>query len=68
MDKRSLLAMASILGFGAGHAAAPQFKPARISTKKRYPEQSSRQEMRGFRRAQGGPGIVLDGTEYVARA
>ena len=31
-----------------------------------YPEQSSRQAMRGMRRAQGGPGIKLVGTSYCA--
>lgn len=34
---------------------------------KRYPEQSSRQALRGSRRAQGGPGIVLAGNHYVVR-
>lgn len=34
---------------------------------RRYPEQSSRQAMRGQRRAQGGPGIELVGGVYVAR-
>ena len=34
---------------------------------KRYPEQSSRQELRGFRRARGGPGLVLVGGEYQVR-
>lgn len=33
----------------------------------RYPEQSSRQELRGYRRAQGGPGLVLQGGEYYPR-
>jgi hypothetical protein len=34
----------------------------------RYPDQSSRQAMRGMRRAQGGPGIKLEGGVYVACA
>lgn len=35
----------------------------------RYPEQSTRQALRGQRRAQGGPGLVLiDGVEWAARA
>lgn len=34
---------------------------------KRYPEQSTRQAMRGERRAQGGPGIVLVNGEWVPR-
>ena len=45
------------------------FGAPRIRTSKRYPEQSSRQEMRAFRRQQGGPGIVLDTkiNQYVPR-
>lgn len=35
---------------------------------RRYPEQSSRQAMRGQRRAQGGPGIVLVDGAYVPRS
>jgi hypothetical protein len=65
MDKRSLLAMASILSLGAAQPAVPQFKAPRIRAGKRYPEQSSRQEMRGYRRAQGGPGIRLVEGMYV---
>lgn len=34
---------------------------------KRYPEQSSRQAVRGARRAQGGPGIELVGNVWQAR-
>ena len=34
---------------------------------KRYPEQSSGQALRGLRRAQGGPGIVLVGGKYQPR-
>lgn len=33
-----------------------------------YPEQSSRQAMRAFRRAQGGPGIELVDGVYVPRS
>lgn len=36
------------------------FKAPRARTNRRYPEQSSRQAMRGHRRAQGGPGIELN--------
>lgn len=63
-SKSSLLAMAALLGMGAN---APQtaFKPKRIRVSKRYPEQSSRQAMRGHRRAQGGPGIVLARGAFV---
>jgi hypothetical protein len=40
----------------------------RIRYSRRYPEQSSRQAMRGARRQQGGKGIVLtSGGVYVAR-
>lgn len=39
--------------------AAAGFRPRRVRIIKRYPEQSSRQAMRGSRRAQGGPGIYL---------
>lgn len=35
---------------------------------KRYPEQSSRQAMRAHRRAQGGPGIVLDQSTHRYKA
>lgn len=38
-----------------------------VRTRNQYPEQSSRQAMRGQRRAQGGPGIVLRDGVYVAR-
>ena len=40
------------------------------SRSRRYPEQSSRQDMRRHRRAQGGPGIVLNPTTlaYEPRA
>ena len=70
MDKRAILAMASILAAGANGAAqvaAPYFPRlrARERTGKRYPEQSSRQAMRGHRRAQGGPGIVLVDGMYL---
>lgn len=68
MDKRALLAMASILGSGLGAESFNEFRPKRIRTSNRYPEQSSRQAMRAHRRAQGGPGIVLVGARYQARA
>lgn len=44
------------------------WRQPRIRFSKRYPEQSSRQAMRGSRRAQGGPGIVLREGVYVARS
>jgi hypothetical protein len=49
--------------------AAPAFKLPSFSFRKRYPEQSTRQVMRGMRRAQGGPGIDLCPHlfEYVER-
>lgn len=39
----------------------------RRSSGKHYPEQSSRQALRGARRAQGGPGIDLINNAYVVR-
>ena len=43
----------------------PDYKPKAPARK--YPEQSSRQALRGQRRAQGGPGIVLiDGVYHRA--
>lgn len=46
---------------GAQHNEPTQaFRMPSIRTSKRYPEQSSRQAMRNFRRQQGGPGIVLN--------
>lgn len=76
-----LAAVATMLGLGVpavvGNNPPPlrgRFKPSgptitRRSRGRRYPEQSSRQAVRGQRRAQGGPGIVLvDKTHtYVAR-
>lgn len=45
------------------------FKAPRVRTSHRYPEQSTRQALRGQRRAQGGPGLVLiDGVEWAARS
>jgi hypothetical protein len=48
--------------------AAPSFKLPSFRGRKRYPGQSTRQAMRGMRRAQGGPGIDLCPHlfEYVA--
>jgi hypothetical protein len=37
----------------------------RIGNGFRYPEQSTRQAMRGFRRAQGGPGISLNSENHT---
>lgn len=70
-SRLSFAAMAAaalgLFGIGAEFAAGA-FKPPRIRTRNRYPEQSSRQAMRGHRRAQGGPGIKLVEGQYVARA
>lgn len=68
---RSLLAaVAALLDRSAGpnffyNAVTPRERTPR--TNKRYPEQSSRQALRGERRAQGGPGIELVDGRYVAR-
>ena len=53
-------------GIGA-ESAAGALKPPRIRIRNRYPEQSSRQAMRGARRAQGGPGIELVEGTYMRR-
>ena len=39
------------------NAGSSPFRAPRIRSRKRYPEQSTRQAMRGHRRAQGGPGL-----------
>jgi hypothetical protein len=41
----------------SGHGL-PSLSFPRHTPSKRYPEQSARQALRGFRRAQGGPGIT----------
>jgi hypothetical protein len=47
-------------------AAAPILRePGVRKPSKRYPEQSSRQALRGMRRAQGGPGLVLVSGVYA---
>lgn len=53
--------------FGTYNVFTGAFTPR--SRGKRYPEQSSRQRMRAFRRQQGGPGIALDPNthKYVPR-
>lgn len=66
----SLVAIAAASLSGAAVAAMPRHQPGRRQTwarlvprgsgSKRYPEQSTRQELRGQRRAQGGPGITLN--------
>lgn len=70
--KKSLSLFAAISAI-VGRSVGPNFftdavRPSRRSQRasKRYPEQSSRQALRGARRAQGGPGIVLAGNHYVA--
>jgi len=73
MSLASLLAIATMSGLhGAARAVYMANGPRdRVSIGKRpgrkYPEQSSRQELRGFRRARGGPGLVLAGGEYQVR-
>lgn len=76
----SLVAIAGASLSGAAVAAMPRPQPGRRqrgrvfyprgSGRNRYPEQSSRQELRGQRRAQGGPGIALNPHtfEYEPRA
>lgn len=59
-----LSSIAAALSMGSMPGAESAFKPPRIRVSKRYPEQSSRQTMRGHRRAQGGPGLVLVGNKY----
>lgn len=66
-----LAAMAALAFAGmsvAADAVAPTPRRAR-KPKRRYPEQSARQALRGMRRAQGGPGLMRmrDGT-YVPRS
>jgi hypothetical protein len=56
----ALLAGASMPAAMMRAAAMP--KPR---VRKAYPERSSRQQMRGFRRAQGGPGITLDASAFT---
>ena len=66
-----ILAASGIQHVVAPEALATAFKPPRVrfhGTSKRYPEQSSRQAMRGHRRAQGGPGIVLDQSTHRYKA
>lgn len=69
-SRLSFAAMAAaalgLSGIRAESAGIP-FKPPRIRTRNRYPEQSSRQAMRGYRRAQGGPGIELVDGQYMRR-
>lgn len=66
----SLVAIAAAGLSGAAAAAMPRPQAGRRqrgrvfypsgSGRNRYPVQSSRQELRGLRRAQGGPGITLN--------
>lgn len=62
MRKSSLGSLTALAGIAfAGHSTpASAFRAPRIHPRKRYPEQSTRQELRGQRRAQGGPGITLN--------
>lgn len=55
----AMLSLASFPG-----APAPSRANARKSAR-RYPEQSTRQELRGQRRAQGGPGIELNPSTFA---
>lgn len=74
-QSRSIAVLGALLAAGSGPWAGiaralkhafPAVTPVR--TRKHYPEQSSRQALRGLRRAQGGPGIVLRDGVYVARS
>jgi hypothetical protein len=66
---RAALAAALLAGLSAvpSHAAAaPALRmPSVRKPSKHYPEQSSRQALRGMRRAQGGPGLVLVRGKYA---
>lgn len=63
------VAMQGLAGIGAGTTPAREVSRARHGSSggARYPEQSSRQALRGMRRAQGGPGLVLVGGKYQVR-
>lgn len=63
MNKASLIASAMLAALPTQVPAGVLPDVSRISVRrpsKRYPEQSSRQAMRGYRRAQRGPGIELN--------
>lgn len=77
--RKSSLRLASLMAMVAASAgavsAAANHRPYRPSTRRPYRpwppvEQSTRQELRGQRRAQGGPGITLNPHtfEYEPRA
>ena len=57
-----LAALAGLLGnqFTGSDPTTPGGSRRAMQPTKRYPEQSSRQAMRGHRRAQGGPGVELN--------
>jgi hypothetical protein len=58
---RSLLAALGILSAGASIPNMPTRGlglPGLRRPGKRYPEQSARQQLRAYRRAQGGPGLT----------
>jgi len=62
MRKSSLGSLAALAGIAFSGLSTPAsaFRTPRIQISKRYPEQSTRQQLRGQRRAQGGPGITLN--------
>lgn len=63
MNKATLIASAMLAALPTQMPAGVLPDVSRISVRRpsrRYPEQSSRQAMRGYRRAQGGPGIELN--------
>lgn len=63
-----LISAIQLLAMGASMPGAPSISAPRFrNPSKRYPEQSSRQAMRGHRRAQGGPGIELNPHNFVYR-
>ena len=69
MSLATLMAIASISGLSAVAHEVPAQRgiSKRKKRGRKYPEQSSRQALRGQRRAQGGPGIVLVGGVYEVR-
>lgn len=61
ITRASLLAsIISAIGLYEDGPQPTAFRAPRVRKSRRYPEQSSRQAMRGHRRAQGGIGIELN--------
>lgn len=59
--------LSGLLGLLARQGITPFGFPTVKRGSRSYPEQSSRQAVRKYRRAHGGPGIVLVNGEYVPR-